>query len=334
MTKVIENSRSVTITPTLVKGRAMDLTHRQFLTLVDQVELTLIVEVLTGETGDIDITDVWLEVLKKRNHAPVSYDDPEQRWQHEPYADFRLEAHTVMLRLEDLAAGRPVAENSFERYPDTDDEAAGSRRYLDALLMRAAEMVSFTYDGGAAYDGGDLLQLLEWNAKYALKRHFAEQWFDGTYALGYAMMEQPGVGLSAVGDRNEQLAFIRSLAIIVLDATRQFEHGNLDEHARMAYGHVVAFFAPMLKAAVLWASEAIDSPLGATKPGDNLVELVGWALGSGGKAHASARNGIRLMHHRWSADGQRAQQITTDDLLSDFAQRTASETSRSNMAGL
>lgn len=319
------NARKVSLTHALVRNRAMDLAHRRFLTYADQVELAFFVEAMALESIEIDITDVWLEILRKQNHAPVTYEDPGGEWQHEPYHSWRLEAQLVMQRLEDLAAGRPVAEDTYVRYPNTEDEDAASKRHLDALLSHAADMFSYVYGSVHAYDGEDLLSRVEYDVRFHLQHHYSEQWFDDTYALGYSMMDNPGLGVSPFGSKNGQVAMMRSMAQAILDAVEILDNEYATEDVRTAYGHTVELFWPMLKGAVLHAVEDMNSPARILDVNDPVIELIEQALRDGLRISVDLPHDLELVTHNWSPDGMRVYSTPTADLIERFKARVTEE---------
>lgn len=315
----------VGLTRALVGGRAKELARRRFLTLADRVEQALITDVLTGESGEFDILDVWLEVLSKHNHAPITYDDPEGKWQHEPYSAWRHEAQLVMERLEDLAAGRPVVEDTYTQYPDSDEENAASKRHLDALLVHAADMLSFVYGSVHAYNGQDLLGRVEHDVRFHLQHHFSDQWFDDLYALGYSMMNNPGNGTSPFSSLKGQNAMLRSMAQAILDAIEVLNNEYATEAMRTAYGHTITLFWPMLKGAVLYATEDLNSPARVLNEDDEVVALIDRALREGRLRSVDPSDNLELRTHGYSPDGRRAYGTTTPDLIRAFKARVAKE---------
>lgn len=319
------NARMVGLTRALVRERAKELAHRPFLSLVDRVEQAFITNVLTGECGEFDILDVWLKVLRMHNCAPVPYEDPKQEWQHEPYAAWRLEAQRVMQRLEDLAAGRPVAEDTYVQYPRSDEESTANKRHLDALLSHAADMLSYVYGSVHAYDGEDLLSRVEHDVRFHLQHHYSEQWFDDTYALGYSMMDNPGPGTSPFGSKKGQVAMMRSMAQAILDAVEIIDNEYATESVRTAYGHTVKLFWPMLKGAVLYAVEDMNSPVQILNENDEVISLIEQALRDGLRLSVDLRHDLELVTHNSSPDGVRTYGTPTADLIERFKTRVTKE---------
>lgn len=319
------NARMVGLTRALVRERAKELAHRPFLSLVDRVEQAFITDVLTGECGEFDILDVWLKVLRMHNCAPVPYEDPKQEWQHEPYAAWRLEAQRVMQRLEDLAAGRPVAEDTYVQYPRSDEESTANKRHLDALLSHAADMLSYVYGSVHAYDGEDLLSRVEHDVRFHLQHHYSEQWFDDLYALGYSMMDNPGHGISPFSSMKGQNAMLRSMAQAILDAVEVLNNEYATEDTRTAYEHTVALFWPMLKGAVLYATEDLNSPARILDEDSEVVDLIDRALREGLMLSNDLSDDLGLRTHGYSPDGCRAYGTPTRELIRDFKARIDKE---------
>lgn len=302
--------------------RALEMSNRRFLTTTDHVELALLMEVLAGVRDNVSIDDAWLKVLEKHWYAPVPYDGPDLN---EPYATYRVMAMTVLGRLEQLANGEEITEDTFELYPDNDQEA-GVKRFLDSLLAQAATMVTFVYESPFVHDGNDLLQRLGHDARFALKSHFADQWFDDPYALGYSMMDNPGYGSSPFGaGGREQIAMMRSMAQAILDSLAVYNDEAIAEDVRMHYGHTVAFFWPMLKAALMYANEDMNSPARGLGPDDPVVDLIEQALLQGKAAHPGVIYGIKIRSTGRSRDSQRVVAATTADVLAAFRERVAYE---------
>lgn len=314
----------VELTIEQVKERSLELSSRPFLSAVDQVELNIIVNVLTGERDAFWITNIWRTVLTFHNHDSrgVAYID-EKEWGHEPYAAYREEARTVYRRLQALAAGNEVEEDQFVLYPQDDEEGDSSERYLRSLLARTVEYLDHIYSSPGYFAGKDLLEQVGYEVFQSIRQHFAQEWFDDPYAVGYAMMKYPIEGSSAFGGYLAQIALIKALAEIVADATQSIGEKDCD--------HRLQLFWPLLKSLAYFAAREMNSP--ASEFDDELLDTVERALIDGQRVYSNIEHRLHITTHCWSEVGVEVQSTPSSEVVHRLRTRiTLSRKEREQMA--
>jgi hypothetical protein len=303
------------------------LAMRRLVDAVDLIELEMLIRVLTQVNGrvDIDINTIWLAVLRRHHHAEIAKAliDTAGDYQHETYNIYRQQALTVYRRLEVTAAGKGVVEDKLVTYPDGDQQEASNDRRLAALLSWAAEQLNAIYaHDGSCLDGRDLLGQLEFDARYPIEHHFAQQWFDDPFALGYNLMAPPTSASSAFGGHRAQIALIRALSEIVNEAVDIFEDTSRTDEERAPYGHRVVLFWQLLKGVAYSVAESLNSPI---RDCDNsLIELLNRALTRGRKACEDA-DPLDVVTHGWSESGTEIRLTPTSDLVEMLNTRLAAE---------